>query len=267
MPHVTVDGGQYIVSFRYDRVTVDLLKSRIPSANRSWDASKKIWLVSAQYKDELANIFSENVPEIHTGRAVQKDVLKVLDVRYIGIAKDRGDGVPSAFGYSQGKWGVLFTEKVLREWFEGFSNSDAPKKSSYYSVLGVTHKATQGEIKKGYRRMARQWHPDVCKEQNAHDVFLKIGEAYEILSNAGKRARYDVGLTLEKQQKPDDKIPMFSNGYRSPLRCGILLLEGYDELNRFFVTKINGWEDIIKGDKVLVTSWQQGDKHFTENWV
>ena len=61
----------------------------------------------------------------------------------------------------------------------------------YYDVLGVSQGADTGEIKSAFRRLARQYHPDVSQEANAEDKFKEINEAYEVLSDDEKRARYD----------------------------------------------------------------------------
>lgn len=64
-------------------------------------------------------------------------------------------------------------------------------KRDYYDVLGVSKDASKEEIKKAYRKLARKYHPDVNKDQEAPDKFKEAKEAYEVLSNEQKRSQYD----------------------------------------------------------------------------
>ncbi len=61
----------------------------------------------------------------------------------------------------------------------------------YYKIMGVKKEATQGEIKRAYRKLARKYHPDVSKEENAEEKFKQVGEAYEVLKDPEKRVAYD----------------------------------------------------------------------------
>ena len=66
------------------------------------------------------------------------------------------------------------------------------EKRDYYEVLGVARGASDDEIKKAYRRMAKQYHPDLHPgDAEAEAKFKEVGEAYEVLSDAQKRSRYD----------------------------------------------------------------------------
>ena len=61
----------------------------------------------------------------------------------------------------------------------------------YYEIMGVARDATQDEIKRAYRKLARKYHPDVSKEPDAEARFKEVGEAYEVLKDPEKRAAYD----------------------------------------------------------------------------
>ncbi len=69
------------------------------------------------------------------------------------------------------------------------SASQMPR--DYYEVLGVSRGADDAEIKKAFRRLARELHPDVNKEPDAESRFKEAAEAYEVLSDADRRATYD----------------------------------------------------------------------------
>ncbi len=62
---------------------------------------------------------------------------------------------------------------------------------SLYETLGVSENASADEIKKSYRKLARKYHPDINKDESAVDKFKEINAAYEVLSDAEKKAQYD----------------------------------------------------------------------------
>src|SRR4051794_37399848 len=61
----------------------------------------------------------------------------------------------------------------------------------YYEVLGVSREASEAEVKKAFRRLARELHPDVNRAPDAEERFKEAAEAYEVLSDADRRRTYD----------------------------------------------------------------------------
>ncbi len=61
----------------------------------------------------------------------------------------------------------------------------------HYAALGVKRDASQEEIKRAYRKLARKYHPDIASGADAEARFKELGEAYEVLKDPEKRAQYD----------------------------------------------------------------------------
>ncbi len=270
MSSIQLDNGSLLYSSRYDPALVAALKAAIPSSERQWDGARKAWRVTAQHAPTLVQLTEQYLGERIQAPQVQAlgktAETRLLDVRYIGATKDRGNGERSASGWCDGSWSVIFPETTLRVWFEAPATPD--ESNTLYQVLAVSQAANPDELKKAYRRMARQWHPDVCREPNATQVFQAIQHAYEVLNDAGKRARYDAGLKLAATVARNQQRDMARDlTYRSPLRCGLIMAEGSETLGRFIVSKILMWEDITdEYGRSLVTSWPAGADMFVEAW-
>lgn len=266
------DGNELILSFPYNAEMVAELKSSLPSTDRKYDPDRKSWRVSPSSAAKVQNLCHKHFNELPLMPSMipTKPVIKstIINCRYVGITKDRGSDERSAYGYVNGGWNIIFSERVLRAWFDG-SEAMPNEAPTLYSVLGVQRDADDTAIKSSYRRMCMQWHPDKCKEPNAVDQFHAIQHAYEILST--KRARYDAGLALEASLcKPSTStfVDRLTDGYRSPLRCGFILCEGIESLGVLNVTKILAWEDIRDNNgRTLVVSWPKNAKTFMEEWV
>jgi curved DNA-binding protein len=83
----------------------------------------------------------------------------------------------------------------------------------YYTLLGVARDASQEDIKRAYRKLARKFHPDVSKEANAEEKFKEVQEAYEVLKDPEKRAAYDQLGSNWRQGQQFTPPPDWGNGF------------------------------------------------------
>lgn len=74
---------------------------------------------------------------------------------------------------------------------------------NHYHTLGVDRAATGDQIKTAFREKAKRYHPDVCKEPGAEDLFKDVNAAYEILSDPDKRKEYDTLLDMASGKRID----------------------------------------------------------------
>jgi curved DNA-binding protein len=110
------------------------------------------------------------------------------------------------------------------------------KYKDYYKILGLERTASEEEIKKAYRKLARKYHPDVSKEANAKERFQEVSEAYETLRDKEKRAAYDsLGSGFRPGQDfrpPPDWFERFGSG-RSDDLGGVDLSDLFESLGAF----------------------------------
>lgn len=274
---INQDGNLYFYS-DYDQALVNALKSAVPTTDRRWSKPDKAWIITPQYGAIVAALAKQYLSvDVQLPLVLNKDArqTRLLRVEYVGRTKDRFNGERTAFGWVNGDWNAIFPEQVLLTWFDAEKFVTGQKHtcaSTLYAMLGIKAQATLDEIKSGYRRMARQWHPDMNCEPDAQERFIQIQHAYDVLSNESQRRKYDAGLALEaslklsqRQTRPCDVL---LDGYRAPLLCGWVLCVGVESLGRFVVSEIKGWEDIVDAHgRVMVSSWPKGVDHFVVSWI
>lgn len=103
----------------------------------------------------------------------------------------------------------------------------------YYKILGVDRDATEAKIKSAYRKLARQYHPDVNKSPDAVNKFKDINEAYEVLSDKEKKSRYD-SLGANWQQGANFTPPPGFEGFNFNQAGGFSQFSGGGDFSDFF---------------------------------
>ncbi len=83
----------------------------------------------------------------------------------------------------------------------------------YYTTLGVARTASQDEIKRAYRKLARKYHPDVSKEPDAEVRFKEVAEAHEALIDVERRAAYDEITQRHADGRPFEPPPGWDSGF------------------------------------------------------
>ena len=103
---------------------------------------------------------------------------------------------------------------------------------NYYQILGLSPQATESEIRRAYRKLARKNHPDVNQnDKNAEDLFKKINEAYQILSDSNTRSKYDrYGDNWKSAER-------YQETYRSPQHAAGQWPFNLNDLSSFFTSE------------------------------
>jgi hypothetical protein len=267
--NVIAEGNDLVIFSPYDAGFVAEIKTNIPVGDRIFDRDKVAWVIGGKHSTAVKDLIFKYYQQVVTMPDVKvqdSPIIKWFEVRYIGQSLSRDNGEKYAFGKVNDSWVIVFPESVLREYFHS-SGEKPTEQDSLYSMLGLSLMSNTNDIKSAYWRMAKQWHPDVCKEKDAQAVFMRINHAYEILNNPAKRVRYDAGLALQNTlDKKYNKEGVEYNGYRAPLRCGNIQCEGQEAASRFTVSKILQWQD-IKNDKGLTLTVSWVNDKAVETWI
>jgi hypothetical protein len=277
---ITTKDGFYLVKIPFN--LKDRFKACVPSRYRAWEPQSRSWIVTPEGIGTVqafleSHIGHVEIPPLDATNAIAATIQKTLAVEYIGQCKER-DGIVSALGSVRGFWSVEFPEEILKSWFERKPTKDSAQ--TFYQTLCVFETATADEIKSAHRRLARQWHPDVCGEPEASDKFRELTDAYDILRDPQKRKRYDAGLFFDRESKkskdaiyhPSDlrhgMRSLYPAYFRAPLRCGLITADGVQRLSRFAVSKILAWDDITdEAGRVMTASWNKFTESIEIKWL
>lgn len=121
---------------------------------------------------------------------------------------------------------------------------------SYYDILQIDKDASQNEIKKSFRRLALKYHPDKNKSTGSHQIFLRIVEAYEVLSDQNSRKKYDLALQV-------NKIQSSNNSNKWVPAADLSKYYSYDTIKNWSVTGKVGSGGIWDiGDKQNIGMWK-----------
>ncbi len=88
----------------------------------------------------------------------------------------------------------IFDKNFDKEYFIKFGNKDSFP--NFYNILGLEKYATQDEIKRKFRELVKEWHPDKSKQKNSEEKMAQINMAYEVLSDKKRRKKYDRYLDI-----------------------------------------------------------------------
>lgn len=257
---ITAENGSFKVKSPYNVRFVERLKIEIPATARKWDMTSKCWFVASSYGNELKRLCDE----VYGGECVLPTVIAEkaevfecdLRVDYLANCKQEVANV-----HSLGSWSAKIPERVLRAWFKQTDQNAG----TLYGLLGIDEKVSALEIKTAYKRAARVWHPDICREENAREMFEKIKEAYDVLSDTTKRNKYNAGLLFERMAKMTPKASRFAS-FVPPFRCGELRVKARRELGQLIVEEILDWKDIQNECGQIMVSYWDGDS-FSVMWV
>jgi len=257
---ITAENGGYKVRSPYNAKFVEQLKNYIPATARAWDNTSKCWLVGAAYGGELKRLCDEHyggdcvLPTI-IGAAAESFICE-FRADYVANCKAEVSNV-----HASGSWSAKIPESVLRAWFKQTDKNAG----TLYGLLGCDEKASGVEIKTAYKRAARVWHPDICREENAREMFEKIKQAYDVLSNQELRNKYNAGLAFERMAKMTPQASKYAS-FVPPFRCGDLRVKARRELGQLIVEEVLEWRDITNDYGQIMVSYWDGDS-FSLMWV
>ena len=259
--HITAENGALKIVSPFNRQFVDRLKAEIPGTARKWEFQQKCWYVSTAYAKQIKTIIDEcyggdvQMPYVAAGNLEAFKITFVADY----VANCKAD---AASVWCENGWNAKIPENILREFFGAKPENDG----TFYGLLGCDQAATGEEIKRAYKRAARLWHPDLCRETNAREMFEQVKAAYDVLIVPESRNKYNAGLFFERIAKTGGQSNYKAVSFVPPMRCGKLTVTAKKDLGMLIVEKIHDWTDITNEiGQTMVSFWS--DNQVSVLWV
>jgi hypothetical protein len=272
----TLQGDTFQWRTKYNPDLVADMRLEIPNTAKAWHnggRDDRYWTISADYFEKAKELSTRHGYEVViTGGTLNqlKPGSHTFDLDYMGLVRDRSDGTQTATGWVNGYWNAVFKLDVLQEWFN--FNAKPNVAASLYEVLslqqGLSGALFDKALKKAYRRYARTWHPDVCKEPEADEAFKRGQEAYERLSDPLFKAKYDAGLKFERDYPVEQgNWKGASIQWKPPVRCGKLTVLGLKVGDKYDIHKIVQWRDITNDrGETMISFWDISLDKFVTEW-
>ena len=243
---------------RFPNINIINKIKALPYDKRAWSREEDCWKIDASLVDSLSDILGFSV-KVERNKLGSENQRTTLDLHFISQPIRRVGGDVYSCGFHDQKFIAVLELSVLEEWYKW-----RPCDVTLYTSLCIERTASQDEIKKAYRRVARQWHPDVVGESEkevAHNMFIMINRAYEILSNDIKRRKYDAALLMLPKPDKEEQPMRFL-----PYRCGRLVCDA-EVSAKIKVTKIYKWDDITNDQgQIMCATWKKGDATYETIW-
>lgn len=260
------------VSFPYVKGLNNYVKKWIPSSERRYCPITKRWFFNKFYLNNVANGIKQFglFPVIvdlggESGNNTQEFVIEYLKITYT-----KKDGTFYKLYLRNRHIANLPDYQMKQWWLDNPYNKPKPlsaEASNFYKLLEVDQHCKIEEIKESYRQLAMQFHPDTSTELDAHEIFVRLNSAYEVLTNPIKRKKYDAGITYARMiNENGSSVTSRSRFTEPPVKCGRVKAVGKFHLGLFVIDKVLKWQDIIKDGKLMASHFNTVTNNYEITW-